>query len=770
MSSGLDIQNHLYEAFLQARTCDVALNVKGSQWHAVYHLHRVVLIQSGFFRSLFTAGFSESSPRRQSNAIDEIEVVFDDLNITRADPFIPTISHLSPRICLSRLYGGGPPLNVPTSLIPTVFQPLASWPRPPSFSVPEGHHLASPRFLISLLATSIFLSIPSLASFAISSIHNTIGPYTVLQYLRFALGTPITTSNRHSSEPEAAVGLEHVAQMLEDNDDQLSFVSSNLDEAENDHESEQDGKISTSSPLRPHHESQSPSFHYGAISDKIGEAASVWLTRWGSDFFKYEEGEKDRLPKRNRAASLPSPLDPGIEVKETMVPLIWRRGGLSPKWIRAIISSDSLFVKTERDRYDLARSVVEVRRREGILPDEEAEWTLMFNHSIYYSNMAMEDLVFISQDISPTTNLPFVQLETLQAAHWSASLLKHKITYRSPSSSSSTGSPAPVDKELGLSKTTAAIQSLVASDSREREKPYYTVSPNSSSRLGENGQINLLTSLSMDELFDTSKATGDQIVSESSFFGLLPRRYLAEDCHLVDLAGTTQFSDHCPFRFSVEFWDTDSLKEKQRLHSQTIWYAGSLFNVYINVQAKKKGQSQLGIYLHRQSSVDPIPPCSAPRGALQHSRGPSLPVALPPGSPSSSSLPPSPGPVHYSPSIHPLTRSTTPVSRGPTSSSLPYSSAFSASGSPAHRSPSTTAGISPAQPYRDPRPLISLYFNIYCASPTGNSQTRFESAPDVMKVGQSWGWKSSSLSGDEMEAADERGQSSLRASVVLGLV
>lgn len=39
------LQSHLYLAFLQGRTADVALRIRGS-WHAVYNLHRVVLIQS----------------------------------------------------------------------------------------------------------------------------------------------------------------------------------------------------------------------------------------------------------------------------------------------------------------------------------------------------------------------------------------------------------------------------------------------------------------------------------------------------------------------------------------------------------------------------------------------------------------------------------------------------------------------------------------------------------------------------------------------------
>ncbi|KAI0935786.1 hypothetical protein AcV5_004111 [Taiwanofungus camphoratus] len=40
-----ELQMHLYESFLQRKTADVALRIRGS-WRAIYKLHRVVLIQA----------------------------------------------------------------------------------------------------------------------------------------------------------------------------------------------------------------------------------------------------------------------------------------------------------------------------------------------------------------------------------------------------------------------------------------------------------------------------------------------------------------------------------------------------------------------------------------------------------------------------------------------------------------------------------------------------------------------------------------------------
>jgi hypothetical protein len=101
-----EFQAHVYNSFLQGRTSDVAIRIRGS-WDAIYKVHRVVLIQAvrtrsllllqrslhlhpfeDFFRHLFTGGFVESEDNDPTTgsrvASGPIEVVFDDTNITRA--------------------------------------------------------------------------------------------------------------------------------------------------------------------------------------------------------------------------------------------------------------------------------------------------------------------------------------------------------------------------------------------------------------------------------------------------------------------------------------------------------------------------------------------------------------------------------------------------------------------------------------------------------------------------------------------------------------
>lgn len=400
---------------------------------------------------------------------------------------------------------------------------------------------------------------------------------------------------------------------------------------------------------------------------------------------------------------------------------------------------------------------------------------------------SLDDIIFLSQDISPHTGRLYVPLSVLQAAHWSQSLLRHQITAK-PSSGASVSPPSspppPRDKDLGLAISTPDILANLSSQTNpltgasEREKVFYPIPADSSVRLGDSGGIE---GHSMDQLFELSSHTTDSktgarlTTSESNFFGLLTDRNVASSCVAADPTGKMQWSPYPPFRFAVEFWDVDSLKEKSRLHSHTVWYAGSLFNVYVQV-VRKKGV-QLGVYLHRQSSIDPIPGSSAPhtptsRAERTHTRGPSLPQNI-----RTSASTPS---VHYSPSIHPSSRSTTPVS-SPVAIHTSHTSPHILG---ANSIPATAPPVTPPQPYRDPRSSVSAHFTISCASATGSALTRFTSAPDVFSISQSWGWKSSSLRTEEYLEVSSEGEIpikthpvtpsgreiSFRATVVLGMI
>ena len=342
------------------------------------------------------------------------------------------------RLCIARLYGGGPSLFIDPAIVPTSSQPLTpSFPHPlPPSPVPPGHQPATPRFLLSLLAISVYLSVPSLAAQALSSIINTIGPFTVIYYLRFAYGEGIGPLQEEDFDP--LVGLEHVAQLVngdpEDTtstsrgaggasrDNDVQSLSQSLDEfsvadmtsqSEPIHRREsRDLSIEKEDPAELSSGSGSPtfslnetepdrSFSYGAVSDKIGESCVCWLARWGADMLISEQ-QVASTPKQFSPFTPTSTPPPAMSRRSTAstwrtshpdlasspnVPLIWRRGGLTAAWVRALVSSDLLFVRGERERYELARTIVEMRRSEGILEVEEVEWSRMFTEGIYYANM-----------------------------------------------------------------------------------------------------------------------------------------------------------------------------------------------------------------------------------------------------------------------------------------------------------------------------------------------------------------------------------------------
>ncbi|KAL5495695.1 hypothetical protein ACEPAI_1159 [Sanghuangporus weigelae] len=882
MPTPSDIQSHLFSAFLSGRTADVALRVRGT-WEGTYRLHRVVLIQAGFFRSLFDGGFREATGKQGTQG--EVSVTFDDPNITRA----------AFEICVSRLYGGGPALFMDPRLSPSRREPLTpSFPRSlPRPEVPDGHHNATPRFLLSLLATAIYLSIPSVVSQTIQLVLGSLGPHTVIRYLNFAIGKGI--GEKSDEDADAATGLEQLCQEIRPTaasmrpkslhsvaskrskktapaipDDtipiqaQQAQKASASDDSPTDDEDDEDDSDSESMIAAGQAQSQAQQdeaeadidsglvFMYGTASNKIGEAAACWLCRWGVDMLAYEEAAEAlddsgdstasanvkessssasgrvRRGTESHASGPPNANLTGISKED--VPLIWRRGGMNAKWARVVISSDAFFVRDERERYEFAKRVVELRRRVSILSVEEREWDELFANGIHYMHMALNDLIEISQDISSTTGKPYAPTSVLQAAHWDQSVLRHHITYRQNSSSPSTPprSPTPArDGSLGLSLTTAEIKEKLPSyihGAAEANKTYYPVPVDSSSRIGDTTG---LEGASMDQLFNAQAtpsspsaksgvSKGFTSYAPDTFFGILSSPRDAAACVAADPGGHASWAPFPPIRFGVEFWGLENLQEKARLTSQTIWYAGSLFNVYVQV-VRKKGL-QLGMYLHRLSSVETIPIPSSPPMTMAVSGaayGDERKWTTGTGSASANVQPVNIPTSSSTPSLYrPASRGTaiTNAHSRPATPASSYSPPSTASTSPPNSSNSFGGGglvIStsqhshhnhsanhqpaprpPPQPYRDPREAVRAHFTLLCMSPTGGALTRFTSAPDAFLVGRSWGWKSSALQTEELVdvsvSADDVGspgagtgaghaywmkkECSLRATVVLGVV
>lgn len=244
---------------------------------------------------------------------------------------------------------------------------------------------------MSLLATAIYLSIPSVAGQSLRHILITVGPTTAIRYLNFAIGKGI--GPEEDDAPEAAVGLEHLAEIAKSGAVDVASISSKLSglPMEDDETRKEDPAEAVydedceGGPISERH------FIYGGVSDKVGEAAASWLTRWGYEMLTYEEEQSSLhgITLGSAVKNLSHSVFPTATPAQTFLPMpfIWRKGGLDARWARAILSSDVLFVRGERERYEMAKAVLELRRKDGIDEEEEREFVELFENGIYFMHM-----------------------------------------------------------------------------------------------------------------------------------------------------------------------------------------------------------------------------------------------------------------------------------------------------------------------------------------------------------------------------------------------
>jgi hypothetical protein len=286
-----------------------------------------------------------------------------------------------------------------------------------------------------------------------------------------------------------------------------------------------------------------------------------------------------------------------------------------------------------------------------------------------------------------------------------------------------------------------------------------------------------------------------------------------------------------PFRFSAEFPNPRFLKEKKRVYSRTVSYAGSLWNIYIQ-KVRSAKNVQLGVYLHRAKDreADEV----ALGNTLSQQNNNTVDERI--GQLEREMLMRSERrDVRRSARVDTAAEEDTNSSGGDADPSLLRNPLFSSSGLGRRRSANTrhvathfplaptslpTSANSPAfpltsyspsssdadddddddlddiypnpslqkprtltpalPPYIDARPTIKTYFKIYSPSKGGRMLSIYESAPDRFNFSQSWGWKSSTLMLDEvtLNTGDNgevksmgkglRGEGKLRFMIVIG--
>ncbi|PWN37141.1 uncharacterized protein FA14DRAFT_159322 [Meira miltonrushii] len=422
------LHDHLRSSLFNRTCADIRIRA----FSRTYSLHRVILVQSPFFDTLLNGEFAEAKSRlgvwrkgsaglvgqnsqqdaSQSvteNEDDMMELHFDDPNITR-----PAFEY-----CIATLYGAAPTLVLPDWATPSPAFPLTKHFEPERlFQSMEGkentqkgktdgsteldgestkaYHPANPRFLLSLLAASSYLGIHSLVAQSVTLILCSITPFTVSHYLRFALGYGISgafdakqrcqgNASEWDWELEGPVwGMESIAKedKLDKGTNTLSFsmAQMSMSDAQTEiSESVDYGDTSFDSTSRP----AMAGFQYGIETDKIGEACSCWLLRWGADTMLAEEqlnlqDESKGMDHLNAVPLLPNGRMPDLFYERSAnsysrvqsacdppQPIIWRHpllGGLPANWVRATISSDSFWIREEWERYEAAKRVVSMRR------------------------------------------------------------------------------------------------------------------------------------------------------------------------------------------------------------------------------------------------------------------------------------------------------------------------------------------------------------------------------------------------------------------------
>ena len=238
------------------------------------------------------------------------------------------------------------------------------------------------------------------------------------------------------------------------------------------------------------------------------------------------------------------------------------------------------------------------------------------------------------------------------------------------------------------------------------------------------------------------------------------------------------YTHYPPFRFSAEFPNPKNLREKKRVYSRTVWYAGSLWNVYIQKVETTKN-IQLGVYLHRakekegsedirHGSVDErigqmellmrrngrhrIPRHSTSRADADDSSGSG-------GDPDATLVSPPLVDSSRASAISSLLQGNSIMKASQTPGTLALASlpdrSYNASSIGSDDEGGNNDDLDKASkkynrmptmpPYVDDRPTIKTYFKIYSPSKGGRMLSVYESAPDHFNFSQSWGWKSSTM-------------------------
>ncbi|RPB14046.1 hypothetical protein P167DRAFT_572968 [Morchella conica CCBAS932] len=489
--------------------------------------------------------------------------------------------------------------------------------------------------------------------------------------------------------------------------------------------------------------------------------------------------------------------------------------GISGEVAADIIGYDGFYVPSEWLRYSFVKEMVDWRinhsytynrdvggsnfgtpgmeydeaERASMAEEDEADLKPLrdlLENGIYYVHMTFEELQKIGDD-RDVLGRRTVSESTIKEALWQQMLLRQRVL------NVGLGNP-----ELGITETEMARQSTPSGKKsplaerpttpRVGEKMSQSGSdPSTPTRNKNDGSNTLTTQIGKSSrrkyyipTEDTTTVIGDcpeQCLIVSNQGGPGPKRVARGADHLgVEGADTSapivqelRYSEFPPFRFSAEFRSVRSLKEKKRVYSKTVFYAGSHWNIYIQ-KVRSSKNVQLGVYLHRAKDRETA------GGSSSHNRGAddtnqiiNVEEQQRIGNSTLSSMADD---IDVTVTTDGDLTTSTFASINPNSRPGANTSAQRSS-LPANADSANTA-VPALSYYVDARPMIQTYFKIFSPSRKGKVLSMFSSGPDSFNFSQSWGWKSSSLileegSGGPVGESAEK-DSRLRFMVVLGNV
>lgn len=281
--------------------------------------------------------------------------------------------------------------------------------------------------------------------------------------------------------------------------------------------------------------------------------------------------------------------------------------------IAEVVGSDAFFVPTELDRCQFLiqlinwRMELAITNNSGTLTqadlDDIQPLRYALDNDIRYCHMTYDELDAL-ENVCDLRNHLMISRRVLREALWLQTGLRQKVV-RSAETGTELGIVRDIpedklyfndsdDSDEGLDNSRDS-QSASASPTG-KVNHFDGDSPKTRSKRSQNGgEDDHFSGSSLDDgLYGDLSEEDDEI----TYFPV-PASDETLDTHWERKnRRSTRVTKFPPFRFSVKFNDVTMLENDRRVYSQTYWYAGNYWNVYIQKVAYRH-KHQLGVYIHR---------------------------------------------------------------------------------------------------------------------------------------------------------------------------